>query len=342
MAEVLQRVQAEARLRLQPEAARVLQRQDGAGRGGRGALGSRRGIDETEASTAAKLSVIRPCLARGISPQQIAAMHPELGLSASTIYRWVDEDYADMTNLDLRRKVGYRKRSRKGPRRPTRHSPRRSHAELERLPEDLRASAWEMDTTEGCAADSVRLLTLYHRPTGFQLAIPVADGACGSVPAGLGLVRAAPGEDGVRRVFRLVVTDNGSEFADEGGIARLLGERGGETRLCYCDPMRPDQKGGCGRSHVEIRKLLPKGRGIRFDRLARADVALVMSQVNSEPRGRLGFACPSAMLLAVFGDDARALMDAFGIELLGREELDLTPGRVERARAERGEAPLAD
>ena len=46
-------------------------------------------------------------------------------------------------------------------------------------------------------------------------------------------------------------------------------------------------------------------------------------------------------LLAVFGGDARALMDAFGVEGLGRDELDLTPGCVERARAGRGEAPLA-
>ena len=34
--------------------------------------------------------------------------------------------------------------------------------------------------------------------------------------------------------------------------------------------------------------------------------------------------------------------DSFGIEMLAPYELDLTPGCVERARAERGEAPLAD
>ena len=303
---------------------------------------SRRGIDETEASVAAKLSTIRSCLARGLSPQQVAALHPELGLSASTVYRWVDAGYAEMTNLDLRRKVGYKKRSRKAPRRRTAHSARRSHEEFGRLPEDVRASAWEMDTVEGCSADAARLLTLYHRPTSFQLAIPVADGTCASALAGLGLVRAALGADGMRRVFGLVATDNGSEFSDEGAIAALLGEREGETRLYYCDPMRADQKGGCEKNHVEIRKLLPKGRGLRFDRLTRADAALVMSQVNSEPRGKLGFASPIAMFAAVFGEDARALAEAFGIEEVGRDELDLTPGCVERARAERGEAPLAD
>lgn len=67
----------------------------------------------------------------------------------------------------------------------------------------------------------------------------------------------------------------------------------------------------------------------------------VMSRASSEPRDRLELQTPSAMLLAVFGDDARALIDAFGVEELGRDELDLAPGRVERACAKRGEAPLA-
>lgn len=102
-----------------------------------------------------------------------------------------------------------------------------------------------MDTVEGSAADSARLLTPYHMPTSFQLAIPVADGTCASALAGLGPVRDALGEEGVRRMFRLVATDNGPELSDEAAVASLLGEREGETRVCYCDQMGPDQKGGC-------------------------------------------------------------------------------------------------
>ena len=303
---------------------------------------ARRGIDETEPAAASKLDAIREGLRRGLSPEQIASTRPELGLSASTIYRWVAAGYAEMTNLDLRRKVGYRPRRRSAPRRAERHSARRSHEAFMRLSEDERAGAWEMDTVEGSKADSARLLTLYHRPTSFQLAIPVADGTCEAVKAGLGLVREALGPDGMRRVFGLVLTDNGSEFADEGAIGALLGEAAGETRLYYCEGRRADQKGGCEKNHVEVRKLLPKGRGLRLDRLTRADASLVMSQVNSEPRGKLAWKTPSEMLVTAFGDDARTLLDAFGVERLDPSELDLTPGCVERARAERGEAPLAD
>lgn len=127
-------------------------------------------------------------------------------------------------------------------------------------------------------------------------------------------------------------------------LAKLVKNRltlTGETRLFYCDPRRSDQKGACERNHVEIRKLLPKGAGIRFDRLVPADLALAMSHVNSEPRGALGFATPARAFRAMLGEDAAALLDAYGVGDVPLGDLDLTPGLIERARAERGDAPLA-
>lgn len=58
--------------------------------------------------------------------------------------------------------------------------------------------------------------------------------------------------------------------------------------------------------------------------------------------GRCGGNPPAEMLLAALDEDARALMDAFEVEMPSPPELDLTPGRVECERAERGEVPLAD
>lgn len=172
-------------------------------------------------------------------------------------------------------------------------------------------------------------------------ALPLEEKTAGCVAGALEGVRAVLGADGTRRVFRAVLTDNGAEFSDEGAIAALIGEGPGETRLFYCDPRRSDQKGACERNHVEIRKLLPKGRGLRFDRLAPADLALAMSHVNSEPRGALGFATPARAFRAMLGGDAAALLEAYGIEDVPIGELDLTPGLIARARAERGDAPLS-
>lgn len=72
-----------------------------------------------------------------------------------------------------------------------------------------------------------------------------------------------------------------------------------------------------------------------------ADLALAMSHVNSEPRGALGFATPARAFRAMPGEDAAALLDAYGVGDVPLGDLDLTPGLIERARAERGDAPLA-
>lgn len=49
-------------------------------------------------------------------------------------------------------------------------------------------------------------------------------------------------------------------------------------------------------------------------RLVTADLALAMSHVNSEPRGALGFATPARAFRAMLGEDAAALLDAYGVE----------------------------
>ena len=305
-------------------------------------VSSRRGIDADEPAAAARLEAIRGCLRRGLSPEQMAARNGgPVDLSPSTIYRWVAAGYDGMTNMELRRKVGYRPRRRAPAASATRHSPRRSYAAFLGLGEDACAAAWEMDTVEGAREDSACLLTPLHRPSRLQLALPLAAKDAESVAAALGGVRSVLGAGGTGRVFRAVLTDNGAEFSDEAAIAALLGEGPGETRLFYCDPGRSDQKGARERNHVEIRKLLPKGAGLRFDRLAPADLALAMSHVNSEPRGALGFATPARAFRAMLGEDAAALLDAYGVEDVPIGELDLTPGLIERARAERGDAPLA-
>ena len=296
-----------------------------------------------EPAAAARLEAIRDCLRRGLSPEQMAARNGgPVDLSPSTIYRWVAAGYDGMTNMELRRKVGYRPRKRAAGRAATRHSARRSHAAFLALGEDACAAAWEMDTVEGAREDSACLLTLLHRPSRLQLALPLEEKTAGCVADALGDIREVLGADGMGRVFRAVLTDNGAEFADCAGIERsALDPAARRCSVYYCDARQSQQKGGCERNHVEIRKLLPKGAGLRFDRLSPADMALAMSHVNSEPRGALGFSTPARAFRAMLGDDAAALLDAYGVEDVPLAELDLTPGLIERARAERGDAPLA-
>ena len=111
--------------------------------------GARRGIDETEATAAAEIAAIRDGPRRGLSPGQIAATRPELGLAASTICRRVDAGYDGMANMEPRRKVGYGPRRKSAPAGAGRRSARGSHAAFGALPGDGRAGAWEMDAVAG-------------------------------------------------------------------------------------------------------------------------------------------------------------------------------------------------
>lgn len=302
---------------------------------------SRIGVDRDEAGFEYAMGLIRCDVARGLSPQQIALGRAgQIGASPSTIYRWISRGYAGMCDLDLRRKCGYKPRSRAEPPRPTAHGGARSFSAFMGLPEEERAAACEMDTVIGLRSDRRCLLTLYLRAFRFQLALLMPDKTAASTESALDMLeRAAP--RAFARLFPLLLTDNGAEFSDCAAIERsALDPAARRCSVYYCDARQSQQKGGCERNHVEVRKILPKGRGISFDRLGGRDCAVLMSHLNSEPRPSLGGMCAIDMLLAALGADGRELLDALGVEKVPYGELDMTVGAVEADRRRRGEGPL--
>lgn len=301
---------------------------------------SRIGVDRTEVEFERAMGLIRYDVSRGLSPQQIAsARASELGVSPSTIYRWISRGYAGMSNLNLRRKCGYKPRAHTSAVRPTAHGEARSYASFMRLPEERRACACEMDTVIGLATDHQCLLTLYLKPFKFQLVLPMPDKTAVSVLATFDMLeRASPCV--FRRLMPLILTDNGPEFSDCAGIERSISSGKRRCQVFYCDVRQSQQKGACERNHVELRKLLPKGHGISFDRLDRRDCAVVMSHLNSQPRPSLGGMCAIDMLRAALGQDADELLDAFGIEKIAYEDLLMSVKAIEAERRNRGEEPL--
>lgn len=304
---------------------------------------SRRGVDMAPGDFERAVFVIRTDLERGLSPRQIAdGRAEEVGVSPSTIYRWIERGYGGMSNAELRRKVGYKPRKKAAQAKSTSHGEERSYAAFLELPEAERAGACEMDTVVGTPTDSRCLLTLHMRACHAQLPLLMpAKTAKATVDALDGLERAL-GLEGFRRLFGLMLTDNGSEFADVGGIERSCTAEGeARCRVYYCDPRQSQQKGACERNHVEMRKMLPKGRRISFDDLDEVDACFVGSMVNSEPRTSLMGLSPLAMLRAAEPDLAATISDGLGILELPYGELDLTLAAVNRERAGRGLPPLA-
>lgn len=302
---------------------------------------ARRGINAREEDFERIAFSIRPDLARGLSPEQICLAHPHLGLAPSTLYRWIERGYFGMSNMDLRRKVGYKRRASRAAPKATSHGPHRSYAAFCALGESARARACEMDTVIGRTRDSGCLLTLYLRPCKAQLALLLPAKGADAVASALDGLERALGRQAFSRLFGTVLTDNGPEFSDADAIERSALGEGPRCRVFYCDVRASQQKAGCERNHVELRKILPKGRGISFDALEPRDCAVLMSHLNSQPRPSLMGLSPLSMLKAAEPEAAEALMDALGIEEVPYERLDMTLGAINADRAERGVAPLA-
>ncbi len=265
----------------------------GPGRAAVRRLGPRRpgaGIDADEPAAAARLEAIRDCLRRGLSPEQMAARNGgPVDLSPSTIYRWVSAGYDGMTNMELRRKVGYRPRKRAAGRAATRHSARRSHAAFLALGEDACAAAWEMD-----AVEPGRLRLPAHA------AAPPQQAATGAAAGGRppGASRTPWRASGHPRRRRDAPRVPRRPHRQRRRVLRRGGDRStsrrGRGASCCCDPGRSDQKGACERNHVEIEEAAAQGRRNQFDRLAPADLALAMSHVNCEPAARSASRRPRA------------------------------------------------
>lgn len=303
---------------------------------------SRRGVNAHEFDFEAAMSKIRTDIGNGLSPAQIAyGRKDELDVSPSTIYRWIAAGYGGMSNAELRRKVGYKPRKKHKERRITSHGAERSYAAFCALSQDERDSACEMDTVIGRKSDSRCILTLYLRPSKTQLCLLLPEKSSSAVAAALDMLEGVLGHDLFQRLFGVILTDNGTEFADADALERPVEADAPRTQVYYCDPRQSQQKGRCERNHVELRKILPKGRGIPFDKLVAKDMSAIMSHVNSQPRASLMGLSPLAIMKAAMGEDACALLDALGIEEVAYEDLNLTFALLIEIRRERGDEPLA-
>lgn len=297
---------------------------------------ARRGVNAREADFEAMMAAVRSDVARGLSPAQIAeARKGRFEVAPSTLYRWIERGYAGMSSMDLRRKVGCKPRRAASPAKPTPHGPERSFAAFLALPADRRGSACEMDCVIGRTRDAQCLLTLYHRPSRLQLALLLPEKTPSAVAAALGSLERAVGKEAFARLLGLILTDNGPELSDFASIegSALPGEAA-RCEVHYCDARQSQRKAGCERNHVELRKPLPKGRGISFDTLDGRDCAELMSQLNSEPRPSLLGMSPIAMPKAAMPREAEELMDALGMREVPYDELDLTPRALNAARRE--------
>lgn len=92
------------------------------------------------------------------------------------------------------------------------------------------------------------------------------------------------------------------------------------TRMFYCDPSAPFQKGAAENNHEFIRRVLPKGTS--FDDLFQEDIDLMMNHINSYTRANLGDHSPYEMFRMFYGQE---ILDLLGAVLIPANEITLRP-----------------
>lgn len=236
-------------------------------------------------------------------PQIYAAHKDEIRWSYPTLLKLIDlGKLPGISNIDLTKRVRYPKSYRKSGGEPTNAaflSGRTYDDFVSFVTENRGLEVVEMDTVLSCRGSSACLLTLLFRRSNFMLAFLLRDKTVAEVNAAFALMRKALGCDLYKRAFAVMLTDNGSEFADPRSIEFDPGTGERVTRLFYCDPGKSGQKGKIEKNHVEVRKVFPKGTDFALFDQGKVNVA--MRHVNSEPRAVLNGNSP--------GEIARAFLD---------------------------------
>ena len=124
-----------------------------------------------------------------------------------------------------------------------------------------------------------------------------------------------------RRLFPVILTDNGSGFSNPKCIEKGPDGKGFQrTRIYYCNPSAPYQKAEIEVGHEFIRRVVPKGKS--FDELAQADIDLMMNHINSYRRNKLNGKSPYEAFCFYYGEE---LAQKLGCHEVDAANINLTP-----------------
>lgn len=133
------------------------------------------------------------------------------------------------------------------------------------------------------------------------------------------------GIDEFRRLFEVILTDNGSEFFDPDSIEIDFNTGEKVVNFFYCDPNCSWQKGSIEKNHEYIRYILPKGTS--FASLTQEDCFLLASHINSVPRCSLNNHSPFEAAKLFIGEKNIAKLS---IKHIDYDDINLTYKLLEK------------
>lgn len=288
---------------------------------------SRTGISYSDEEIRRLDAIVSPLIFREQSLHHICTNNRDsLMVNKSTLYRLVGYNLFRAKNIDLPRKVRY------GRRKKIKDIKVDKACRGGRTYEDyisfcnghLDLPVTQIDSVEGKKEGKV-LLTIHFVKAELMLAFLRDSNDSQSVIDIFERLCLELRPDIFMSLMPLILTDNGSEFSNPRAIEY---HRQGNlrTRIFYCDPSSPGQKGSAEKNHEFIRYVLPKGTP--FDSLTQEDISLLMDHINSYSRESLGNKCPNEMFEFLYGTE---VLHALGCHRIPPNDVNLTPSLLGRS-----------
>ena len=266
------------------------------------------------------------------SVNHVFVSHPDvLPFSKSTFYKYIDLGILNVRNIDLARKVRFKCKKEydynREPVNPKIKVGRFYSNFKDYLEFHPNASIVEMDTVIGTSGGKGGkcFLTLLFRNYNLMLIYLLPYKQSKYVIQVFNHLKDLLGVDEFKRLFEVILTDNGTEFSDPESIE--IDFETGEvlTQVFYCDPNSSWQKGSIEKNHEFIRYILPKGTS--FANLTQNDCYKIASHINSIPRLSLNNVSPYEAALLFTGKDN---LDKLQIKKIDYDDIDLTSNLLKK------------
>ena len=249
----------------------------------------------------------------------------EIMMSEKTLYKVIDSGVLQVRNIDLPRKVRYRKRKKESSYKVDKECLKgRRYEDFEAFMKNKPdKSVVQMDTVEGVKGESC-LLTVHFTVCNFMIAVKREFNDSKSITDFFNDIYEKLGAELFRTLFPVILTDNGSEFSNPKAI-EFDDEGNRRTYVFYCHPSSPFEKGSCEVNHELLRRIVPKGRS--WNPYTQKDINLMMSHINSYAREKLNNKSPLLLFTTLYGKDTANI---FSIDCIEPDDINLSPSVIKK------------
>lgn len=285
---------------------------------------SREGVNLNTTELYELAHIICPLIKQGQSIYTILQNHKEITQCEKTIYTYIEmglfKDWG-VTNLDLRRKVTRKLKKKKLKKRaePADYTGRKYEDYLEFVKNNPCSPTTEMDSVYN-HQEGPYIQTFIFENTGLMIGLLKQHKTAEEMSNSLNYFQNILSDEMFKKLFGLLLTDRGSEFAKP-NLFEINHETGEiRTNIFYCDAQMASQKPHVENNHIFIRDIIQKKKSMK--NLTQDKLDLMFSHINSVPRKSLGGKTPYETFEFFYGKDT---LDKLHIQKIEKDKVTLQP-----------------